>query len=502
VLVYFFQRFTPQFVEWAVYFAYDVLFFACFSAFTANFAGKQWGRATALYLIAFLVPYFFGITVHTTSLSSVYISAYSDVPLALLTAGTVAVYMFSESDDHRRILPVLSMLVFITFTKDMGFALGCIALFVIFFDIVVGKKNFTFFKLKGFMAKIAAGFTILAVTAATFVGWSRHLARVLSLDRTDYGGEAGMGMVEILLSGVKEFLIGPKSEKFVIMQDKFFSAFFDIKVSMIGSGLVVVAMIFVLFAVAAVFADKTGRMRSLMMAASSSVGFAGYYIFHLLLYVYVLSGEAYSLTSYERYIGTYYTAWLIMALMCLSISAGRSQRANTVLTGFMCCILLVFGYYVRPENIFTGVNDLSFATRRSVMKKVEKIQGTVSDQDVIYILSGNDDGERWFAYTFEMDDNFIIPNAGFASVGETEEETIRMRRREMKDRFEKYGVTHVLIDHSDLDFIDCFAPLFNDENVYRPMGAVGPTMISYYKVDYSGEELSFDFVDGGVVAYD
>ena len=502
VLVYFYQRFTPQFVEWAVYFAYDVLFFACFSAFTANFAGKQWGRAAALYLIAFLVPYFFGITVHTTSLSSVYISAYSDLPLALLTAGTVAVYMFSESDDHRRILPVLSMLVFITFTKDMGFALGCIALFIIFFDIVVGKKNFTFFKLKGFMAKIAAGFTMLAVTAATFVGWSRHLARVLSLDRTDYGGEAGMGMVEILLSGVKEFLIGPKSEKFVIMQDKFFSAFFDIKVSMIGSGLVVVAIIFVLFAVAAVFADKTGRRRSLMMAASSFVGFAGYYIFHLLLYVYVLSGEAYSLTSYERYIGTYYTAWLIMALMCLSISAGRSQWANTVLTGFMCCILLVFGYYVRPENIFTGVNDLSFATRRSVMKKVEKIQGAVSDQDVIYILSGNDDGERWFAYTFEMDDNFIIPNAGFVSVGETEEETIRLRRREMRDRFEKYGVTHVLIDHSDLDFIDCFAPLFNDENVYRPMGDVGPTMVSYYKVDYSGAELSFDFVDGGVVAYD
>ena len=499
---YFFQRFCPDFVEWGVYFAYDVLFFACFSAFCGNFDRNKSGRAAAMFVSALLIPYFFGITAHTTSLSSIYISAYSDLPLAVLTAGTVAVYMFSGRSDEKRIIPVLSCLVYLTFTKDMGFALGCIALFIIFFDIVVSKKEYIFFKIKGFIGKIATGFAMLAVTAATFLGWSRHLAAVLSLDRTDYGGEAGMGMVEILLNGVKEFLIGPKSEKFVIMQDKFFSAFFNTKVSMIGSGLIVVAVIAVIFLAAVIFGDKNSRVRSAVMGVTSLIGFGGYYIFHLLLYVYVLSGEAYSLASYERYIGTYYTAWLFMALMCLAFATVNSKLANGVLTGFMCCIVLVFGYYIRPENIFTGVNRQSFATRRSVMKKVEKIAPAGSNDDVIFILCGGDEGERWFTYTFEMDKNFIIPNADFTSAGENDAETTVLRRQEMKDRFEKYGVTHVLIDHSSLDFIHYFADMFNDSDVYAPMSDVGPTMVSYYKVNYAEDGMSFDFVEGGVVDFD
>ena len=499
---YFFQRFCPDFVEWGVYFAYDVLFFACFSAFCGKFDHNKSGRAVAMFVSALLIPYFFGITAHTTSLSSIYISAYSDLPLALLTAGTVAVYIFSDRSDEKRILPVLSCLVYLAFTKDMGFALGCIALFIIFFDIVVSKKDYSFFKIKGFVGKIATGFVMLATTTATFLGWSRHLAAVLSLDRTDYGGEAGMSMVEILLNGVKEFLIGPKSEKFAIMQDKFFSAFFSTKVSMIGSGLIVVAVIAVIFLAAVIFGDKNSRVRSAVMGITSLIGFGGYYIFHLLLYVYVLSGEAYSLASYERYIGTYYTAWLFMSLMCLAFATVNSKLANGVLTGFMCCILLVFSYYIRPENIFTGVTWQSFATRRSVMKKVEKIAPAVNEDDVIFLFCGDDEGERWFAYTFEMDKNFIIPNAGFFATGADDAETTAIRQREMKDRFEKYGVTHVLIDHSSPDFIQHFADLFNDENAYCPMGGIGPTMVSYYKVNYTESGMYFDFVEGGVVDYD
>ena len=504
VLSYFFQMLSPSFVEWAVYFAYDVLFFATFSAFTAAFDRKNRGSAAAVFVTAFIVPYFFSVTVHTTSLSSVYISAYSDMPLALLTAGTVAVYMFSQHNNHKRIIPALLMLIFLTFTKDMGFALGCIALFVIFFDILVARKDFMLFKLKGFMAKVAAGALMLVVTAGAFVGWSKHLSMVLAVDRTDYGGEAGMGMVEILLTGVKEFLIGPKSEKFLIIQEKFFTAFFNTKVSMIGSGLLVVAMIMAVFMVAVIFGDKNSRLRSIMMAGTSLVGFAGYYIFHLLLYVYVLSGEAYSLTSYERYIGTYYTAWLIMAVMCMTLAVlkGNGLWGKAATVGFMCCMVLVFSYYIRPENIFTGINEMSFATRRSVSKKVETIRDAVKPEDVIFVFSGEDSGERWFAYTFEMDENYIIPNADFVSVGETPEETKQLQYKEMYDRFTKYGVTNVLIDHSSVDFVANFAQLF-DEDAYAPMAEVGGTMVSYYKVIYGdGNSMFFEFVEGGVVSYD
>ena len=504
ILSYFFQRFTPQFIEWAVYYAYDVLFFACFSAFTAGVDRENSGSAVAVFATAFILPYFFSVTVHTTSLSSVYISAYSDLPLALLTAVTVAVFMFSNHNDHKRIVPVLSMLVFLTFTKDMGFALSCIALFVVFFDLWIRTKEFAFFKIKGFLAKVVAGATMLAVTLASFIGWSKHLASVLAVDRTDYGGEAGMGMVEILLTGVKEFLIGPKSEKFLIIQDRYFSAFFNTKVSMIGSGLIVVAMIMAVFIAAIILGDKKSSARSAVMAATSLIGFTGYYIFHLLLYVYVLSGEAYSLTSYERYIGTYYIAWLFMAMACLTLAVrkGKKLLAKVTVVGFMCCMVVIFNYYIRPENIFTGVNNMSFATRRSVAKKVEKIENAVTADDVIFVYSGEDDGERWFAYTFEMDGNYIIPNAGFVSSGETFEETKQLQQKEMRDRFTKYGVTHILIDHSAPDFEEYFAELFvEDGSGY--IGEIGNTRVGYYEVEYTaGGGMSFSFVEGGVVDYD
>lgn len=504
VLSYFFQRFTPQFIEWAVYYAYDVLFIACFSAFTAAFDRKNSGSATAIFVTAFLVPYFFSVTAHTTSLSSVYISAYSDLPLALLTAATVAVFMFSSHSDHKRILPVLSMLAFLTFTKDMGFALSCIALFVVFFDLVVSKKEFVLFKLKGFAAKIRAGIMMLGVALASFIGWSKHLAAVLAVDRTDYGGDAGMGMVEILLTGVKEFLIGPKSEKFLVIQEKFFAAFFDIKVSMIGSGLVVVAMIMAVFMAAIILGDKKSRIRSAVMAVTSLTGFVGYYVFHLLLYVYVLSGEAYALTSYERYIGTYYTAWLFIAIACLTLAVakGKGLLAKVAVTGFMCCMVMVFGYYIRPENIFTGVNDMSFATRRTIAKKVERIQDAVSPDDVIYAFCGDESGEKWFALTFEMEDNYIIPNAGFYAYGKTPEETKQLMQKAMYERFVKYGVTNVLIEHSSAEFEDIFGQLF-DEDAYASMGEVGGTMVSYYAVEYAADGgMFFRFVEGGVVDYD
>ncbi|MBQ7902905.1 MAG: hypothetical protein IJ362_04170 [Oscillospiraceae bacterium] len=499
VLSYFFQWANPAFTEWLGYFAYDVLFFAAFAAFTAPFEKKNWNSAVLVYLIAFFTPFFFAVSEFAPYLKPVYISAYADIPLALVTAGTVAVYFFSEKDDSRRIIPVLSLLMFLTFSKDMGLALSCIALFVIFFDLLVGKEQFTFLKIKGFMGKCAAAFAMLAVTGGSFVGWSIHLGRVLAVDRADYGGEAGMGMVEILLTGVKEFLVGPKSEKFLIIQDSFFTAFSGKKVSMAGSGRNVFIIIVAIFLLAVVFGDKKGRKRSATMFVTSTIGFVGYYLFHLLLYVYVLSGEAYDLVSYERYMYVYYIPWLAMAVMALSLAArdGFVPLAKGALLGITACMLLLFNFYILPENIFTGVNSDSFALRRSIAAKADFIRDSIGEEDVIYLYSGQDDGHRWFTYTFELADNRIIPNSGFTSAGETLRQTKTLQQQEMYDRFVKYGVTHVLIDWSSAEFIEYFDELFD-----VPMGHIGSVDVAYYRVNYTDSRLSFELVKGGSVTYD
>lgn len=499
VLSYIFQWGTGVFAEWVGFFAYDVLMFAAFSAFTAGFDRKSANSAVFVYLLAFLTPFFFAISDFITYMKPVYISAYSDIPMALTFAGAVAVYFFSEKGNENAIIPVLPVLVFLTFTKDMGLALGCIALFVIFFDMLVARENFVFLKIKGFFGKCFAAAVMLFTIGGTYFGWGYHLGRVLAVNRTDYGGSSGMGIVQVLLTGLKELLIGPKSERFIAIQDKFIPAFFDTKVSMIGSGRNVVLLIVAVFVLAFVFGNRKGRKRSATMLFSTAVGFVGYYIFHLLLFVYILGDEAYNLVSYDRYMYVYYIPWLMMAVFNLAMAArdGAKFWAKGALAGIVCCVLLLFNIYTTPENIFTGVNGNSFTVRKDVAAKADHIRDAIGEDDVIFLYCGQDDGMRWFVYTYELIDNYIIPNMDFVSVGQTEEETKRLLHKEMYDRFKDYGVTHMLMDWTSHDFCTYF-----DELCDVSTGDIGNVAVGYYKVVYGDDSLRFELVKGGKVDFD
>ncbi len=499
VLSYIFQWCSSSFTEWIGFFAYDVLMFAAFCAFTAAFERKSANSAIFVYLLAFLTPFFFAISDFLTYMKPVYITAYSDIPMALTFAGAVAVYFFSEKGNENAVIPVLPVLMFLTFTKDMGLALGCIALFVIFFDMLVARENFVFLKIKGFFGKCFAAFVMLMTVGGTYFGWGFHLGRVLEVNRTDYGGSSGMGIVQMLLTGVKELLIGPKSDKFLFIQDSFITAFFNQKVSMIGSGRNVVLLIVIIFVLAFVFGDRKGRKRSATMLFSTSVGFAGYYIFHLLLYVYILGDEAYNLVSYDRYMYTYYIPWLMMALFCLAMAArdGAKFWAKGALAGIVCCVLVLFNLYTIPENIFTGVAGNSFATRQEVAAKADHIRDVIGEEDVIFLYCGQDDGMRWFTYTFELIDNYIIPNRDFVSAGETEAETKQLLHKEMYDRFTDYGVTHMLMDWTSHEFCVYF-----DELCDVSTSETGNAAVGYYKVIYGDDSLRFELVKGGTVDFD
>lgn len=499
VLSYIFQWCATGFTEWVGFFAYDVLMFAGFAAFTAAYERKSANSAIFVYLLAFLTPFFFAISDFLTYMKPVYITAYSDIPMAIVFAGAVAVHFFSEKGNENSVLPVLPVLVFLTFTKDMGLALSCIALFVIFFDMLVARENFVFLKIKGFFGKCFAAFVMLMTIGGTYFGWGYHLGTVLAVNRTDYGGSSGMGIVQMLLTGVKELLIGPKSEKFLFIQDRFFTAFSNAKVSMIGSGRNVVLLILALFVLAFVFGNKKGRKRSAAMLFSTIVGFVGYYIFHLLLYVYILGDEAYNLVSYDRYMYTYYIPWLMMALFCLAMAArdGAKFWAKGAMAGIVCCVLVLFNFYVLPENIFTGVAGNSFGVRRDIAAKTDHIRDAVGEEDVIWLYSGQDDGMRWFTYTFELSDNYIIPNRDFVSAGETEEETKQLLRKEMYDRFTDYGVTHMLMDWTSHEFCVYF-----DELCDVSTSETGNAAVGYYKVIYGDDSLRFELVKGGTVSFD
>lgn len=320
------------------------------------------------------------------------------------------------------------------------------------------------------------------------------MSKVLASDRGDVGGSGGMSMVGIVVNGLKELLLGPQTEKFAYMEKRFITALFDVKVSMIGRGIVIIFMITVLFVVAFALSDKIGRKRCATMYVTSFIGFVGYYIFHLLLYVYVFGNEAYSLASYERYIYTYYIGWMNLALFNLyySSKSGKKKLSQSAIIGFGCCMLMAFTYYVKPGNMFTGLNTNMYGSRKAISAKADIIRDSLDSDDAVYFYCGDDSGERWFTYTFELSDTYIIPNRGIMAAGDKEK-----RQKELYDRFIDYGVTHVVIDTASKVFEDDFSELFD-----IPMYGIGGNEIACYKVDYIDDTMTFRLVKRGVAEID
>ncbi len=497
VLSYFFQWAAPEFTEWVSFFAYDVMFFACYSAFTGLFGRKSWNSRIMTYLFGFLVPYVFEVYTKIIYLEPVYMITYADIPLGVVFAGAVAVYLFSERDDSACVLCILPVITFLTFIKDMGFALSCIVAFIVFFDIFISKKEYSFLKIKGFLGKVAAGFAMVATALASFLSWSMHMARVMERDPFALGGATNMGMIEMLLVGVKELLLGPQSEKFVTIKQLMIDAFFNVELSFLGSGFKIFLIVSALFILAVIFGDKQSRKRSVMMYLTSLIGFVGYYVFHLFLYVYIFKDNAYELVSYNRYIYPYYIGWICFGLfaLCLRVKYGRRFFAKTTLFCFVGIVFVLFNVYTDYEYLFIGCSERNFATRKNIALKVDYIQDAIGEDDVIYLYSGGDNGQRWFIYTHELAANYVVEDFGVDTAGMTEDEIRTAYRNALYKRFKDTGVTHVMIDSSSDFFIDTFGDLFD-----VPMDYVGLNSIAYYKVNYTDNWFDFTQVKGGIVA--
>ena len=494
VLSYFFQWGT-EFAEWITFFGYDVMFFACYSAFTAAFDSKKWNSAFVVYFLGFLCPYIFEVYTKIIHLEPVYITSMADIPLGIVTAGALAVYFFSDDGDSRDVLPLLPVLMFLTLIKDMGFALSCIVAFIAFFDMLVSRKEFSFLKIKGFFGKCFAAAAMLVTAAGSFLGWSAHMARVMQRNPFELGGETNMSQVQMLITGVKELLIGPQSEKFVYVKNRMTDAFFTSKISMFGSGLVIFALVTALFAIAFIFGNKNGRKRSAMMYITTIIGFVGYYVFHLFLYVYIFKDNAYGLVSYNRYIYPYYILWLLAAVfaVCLAAADGKKFFAKSALFGFTAVVFLVFSVYTSPDNIFIECNDRSFATRLDIKKRMDYIEDAIGEDDVIFLHCGGDSGERWFIYTHELARNMVVEEKPVDTAGLTEAETIAKYQQAFYDRFVQTGVTHLLIDRPSKAFALYFDQFFENGSVWD----VETNCMAYYKVNYHDNSFSFELVKGG-----
>ncbi len=502
VLSYFFQIFNPSFAEWGSFLAYDVSFFAAFSALTGAFEKKEWHLSFAMFLFGFLTPYMFEVYTRIVFLEPVYMTTYADVPLGVYFSGAFAVYFFSERKSTKDILPLIPLLSFLTLTKDMGLALSAIIVFMVFFDLVFGSREFSFLKIRKLPGKIVAAVLLFAVVMVSFFSWSFHMARVMARDPFELGGETNYSMVQLVVIGIQELLgiISP-SAKFVEIRREMVDALLHSKISMFGTGVMVIGLITFIFICAFIAAEKKGRVRIGVMYATSLIGFIGYYVFHLFIYVYIFKDNAYGLVSYNRYIYPYYMGWISFALFaaCLAVKepVGKLMKdlAQLLIIAFAFCSFALFRFLASPENLFIGVDDRSFAVQKSVHKKTDAIRDVLMPDNVLYIYSGGDNSQRWFIYTYDLAENYVMEDFGIDTEGLSEEEAREKYRNTMYERFRQYGVDTVIIDNSSTFFCDTFGDLFDVD-----MGHVGLDTVAVYHVEYYDDWFRFVLVKEGQVS--
>lgn len=495
VLSYIFQWTGEVFSDRLCFFAYDVLFFRAFRRRTSVLDEKKEYLSPLIFITCAALPFFFGVTGRISHVEAMYVTAYSDIPLRAMFAGAIAVYFGCDKADGRGVISALPVVMLLSFAKDMGLALGCIAAFVIFFDLLVSKKDYSFFRIKGLLGKLAGGASLVFAAGGGFVIWSVHLGSVLAVDRTDFGGSSGMGMGRILINGVKELLIpSRRGEKFSAVMGSMFSAFFGTKVSMIGSGFVVTAVIAAVFLRAFVLGDSDCKKRSAAGFLSAATGFAGYYIFHLFLYVYIFRRDAYNLASYNRYMYVYYMAWLIFALICLAQAAarGKTALAAPAVMVFFGAVMACCVHYLKPQNTFFDVNPNVYTTIGQVQKKADYLSDVIGEEDVIFVLSGADSGYSWFAYTYRLAENYILQEPYIEYNQSIDPKLRRADCQKQLARFMKEkGVTHVLVDYSTVEIDAKYASRFDVHPGNFGLGTVG-----YYRVEYTGDGFYCRLIKG------
>lgn len=502
VLSAFFQPIGTGYLEWKAFFAYDVLLFSAFSAWTAAFKKERWHYSVITYLFGFLTPFIFEVYTKIVYLAPIYISLMADIPLGVVFAGAVAVYLFGKREGCDKYpLALVPVLVMLTQIKDMGFAFSLIIVFIVFCDMIFAQKDFVFLKIKGLLGKITVAAVLGSSIIISFMSWTFHMGRVLSENRFELGGDRNMGMAEMLITGIKELLSSDKSQKFLDMQSEMINALLAKPVSIFGNGIITILIITAIFIFAAVLAKrKEDIIRIISLYTTGAIGFIAYYIFHIFIYAYIFKANAYGLPSYERYVYPYYIAWLAMGVMAVCISIKNPRKPLVAQCGLYAFVLGTFGlfsYYVSLENTFIAYNGEYNSAAKNVAATVDMLGDAVGSEDRIFCYSdANDSGQRWFIYTYELSPNVIVRDMNWFDGSEMNVNEYAYQWREnLIDYMRENKITHFLLDYGSENLQLAFG-----EALGNHVEQYGLLATAYFKVKYIGEdEVRFELVKKGQV---
>lgn len=417
LITFLFQPFG-HWAEWACLAAIDTLALACLAA-AAALPRLKWAEGILVFASGFLLPYFFSATA-AGSYAVQYVNAMADLPLAMLFGGTLCLYFAVGRHKHAYWLVALPLAV-LTLTKDICFAYGLIAAFLIGLDLLFAadapiKKAFP-------KALLQAG-ALAVVVLAAFLSWGRYTAAVTpTADTAASVGSEGLSYGAVLVGGVKQLLGIGRTEKFAQIMAAMGSAFFTRRICLLGGGVIAVAAITMVAAATWLAAEKgPARRRVLAAHLGFAFCFAALYLFHLILYNYNFSDiEGLALKDYDRYLAPYYQAWML-AMLCLLARSAKEQLGQLALGGAAAVIMAVFCWRGIPAaGFWTGANSL-YTLRADVQNRADTMNTVLNWPDRVLVISQGDDATRWYYYRYELTAQVVNGFGGFyGRLGETQD---------------------------------------------------------------------------------
>jgi hypothetical protein len=397
---YLFQGLGGSFSEWQCLAAYDIFFMACLAA-AAALGAEHWPHGVLLLAAGVLLPFFFSVPMPGAQ-SIVYLNAMGDIPLALGFGGSLCLY-FAVREHRVGILFTALALGMLTAIKDMGFAYALIAVLVIWLGELARAGRISLRRFAGSAGRAAL---LCLPVLGVFFSWSRYYQSVTDAAK-EAVGSAGLGYGEILSGGIRQLFGIGRTELFGRLMTLMWHALFEVRVCLLGSGVLALAAITVTAAAAWLFAQK-GAERRFVLVTYLALGacFAVFYVFHLILYNYNFAeSEAVQLKDYARYIGPYYQGWMLAMLCLLGRSAvfGVQKRfAGMALAAAALCV--VGGFAVRgvPAAGFWNNASSLYEKRADVKSDAEQMNRTLNWDDRVLVLSQGDDATRWYYYNYEL----------------------------------------------------------------------------------------------------
>ena len=307
LLAYFFQ-FFGDYADWKIYVGYDILYFSVFAAVVGAVPREKWRVAVPMAAVLWCVPFFFTNYNHTIYLTTTYMTSYGDVPAGLVFGGAVAAWLALRQNSAPKwaVLPILALSANI---KANTFVLALVAAGLVAVDEWLFADDGDF--KAGLLPRTGFSLACFAAPMAIYYLWNvRYVGWLVSRSASDSGvGETSAPLSAVVVNGIKILLGQPVEGFYAEREAQFRTAMADMghqfwtsdgKLSMIGQGRNVVALIAIVFVVAILAAaSRRLKARIAVIGALSGVCFLGYNLMLALSYGFIFKTfQAEQLTDY------------------------------------------------------------------------------------------------------------------------------------------------------------------------------------------------------------